>query len=452
MMKQYERILALCLTVALILTMIPGAMAATSDELRDEIDGLEEEADKIQDKIDRINAELQTNWESIEDMVAYKNSLDEQIFLLYEQAQNLNDQITAYTVLIAQTQAELDAAQAELDAMNERYRARIRAMEEEGKVSYWEVLFKANSFLDLIDRLNMVREIAAADQRMMEAMKAATEAVAQTKAALEAEKAGLEASRQEMEAAQAALEAKRAESTAILQELNEQHRDLEAEHAAADAEKQALIDEIAQAEKELTEILRKEEEERRRKEEEERRKREEEERRRQEEEEKRRQEEEAKRKEEEGESGSSDEEPSETEPPETQPTEPPTHYPSDDDGWKMPCSYIIISSVYGYRKSGWHNGVDFANNRGTPIYASRTGTVTTAKSLNYSYGNYVVINHHDGYSSLYAHMDYYLVNVGDYVVQGQLIGYMGSTGNSTGNHLHFTVFYNGSTVNPMELF
>ena len=170
----------------------------------------------------------------------------------------------------------------------------------------------------------------------------------------------------------------------------------------------------------------------------------------------RRQEEEEKRKQEEGESGSSDEETGETEPPATEPpeTEPdePTHYPSDDDGWRIPCSYKIISSAYGYRSSGWHNGVDFANDRGTPIYASRTGTVTTAKSLTYSYGNYVVINHHDGYSSLYAHMDYYIVGVGDYVVQGQLIGYMGSTGNSTGNHLHFTVFYDGSTVNPMDLF
>lgn len=94
--------------------------------------------------------------------------------------------------------------------------------------------------------------------------------------------------------------------------------------------------------------------------------------------------------------------------------------------------------------------MDFAASRGTPIYASRSGTVTKAVSLTYSYGNHVVINHGDGYSSLYAHMDYYVVSPGQYVSQGQLIGYVGSTGNSTGPHLHFTIFYNGSDVNPMN--
>lgn len=448
-MTTQKRLLSLVLAAMLLLTMIPAAQAKSSDEIRGEIDELEAKDQEIQDRLDEIDADLQENWASIEEMVAYKNSVDEQIFLLYAQIDNLNARISAYTVLIAQTQAELDAAQAELDEMNERYRARLRAMEEEGKVSYWEVLFKANSFLDLIDRLNMIREIAAADQRMIAEMQAATEAVAETKRFLEAEKADLEGARLELQDAQVALNAKREESSAILQQLNAEHRDLEAAHAAADAEKQAIIDEIAAAEKEFTEALRREEEERRKQEEEE-------ERRRQEEEEKRRQEEEEKRQEEE-ENGDSEDDPEETEPEETEPeeTEPeetePEHSPSDDDGWIMPCSYILITSPYGWRNSGWHNGVDFANDRGTPIYASRSGTVTTAKSLNYSYGNYIVINHHDGYSSLYAHMDYFIVDVGDYVVQGQLIGYMGSTGNSTGNHLHFTVFYDGSTINPMDV-
>lgn len=445
-MNYFQKVMALLLAAVLLLGMIPAAFAQSSDEILAEIDKLEDKEAEIQDRIDGIEAEIQENWASIEEMVAYKNSLDEQIFLYYAQIDNLNEQISAYTVLIAQTQAELDEAQARLDEMNHRYRVRVRAMEEEGKISYWEVLFKANSFLDLIDRLNMIREIAAADQRMIAKLQEATEAVAAAKEALEAEKQGLEESRLELQDAQVALNAKREESSIILQRLNEEHRDLQAQHAEIEAEKQALIDEIAAAEKAFTEALRREEEERRKKEEEERKKREEEE-------EKRRQEEEQKRQEEEAENGGSTEptEPAEpTEPTEPEPTEP-SHSPSDDDGWVMPCSYIMITSPYGWRDSGWHNGVDFANNRGTPIYASRSGTVTTAKSLNYSYGNYVVINHHDGYSSLYAHMDYYLVDVGDYVVQGQLIGYMGSTGNSSGNHLHFTVFYDGSTINPMDV-
>ena len=428
------------LAAVLLLTGMPTAHAASSAEIRNEINDLEAEQALIQGQIDDLQQEQNANWESIEEMVAYKSQVDSQIFLLYAELDNLNQQITAYTTLIAQTQAELDAAQADLDELNVRYRARVRAMEEEGTLSYWEVLFKSKSFTDLIDRLNMIREIAEADERLMEQMRLITEEVARAKANLEAEKASLEASRAEQEAAMAELEAKRAESDAILQELNANHLEMEERHAELDAQKNAYANEIAQAEKEWYEAWQREEEERRR----------------QEEEERRRQEEEQRREEEannatrptDPEDG---EEPDGEEPEETEPTEPSSPKPpAKDEGWRTPCSYIMISSAYGYRKSGWHNGVDFANNRGTPIYATRSGTVTKAVSLTYSYGNHVVINHGDGFSSLYAHMDYYVVSAGQYVSQGQLIGYMGSTGNSTGNHLHFTIFYNGSDVNPMK--
>ena len=96
-----------------------------------------------------------------------------------------------------------------------------------------------------------------------------------------------------------------------------------------------------------------------------------------------------------------------------------------------------------------HNGVDLACSSGTPIYASKSGYVTTA-TYHYAYGNYVTINHMDGFSTLYGHMTYFVVSEGEYVEQGQVIGYVGSTGYSTGPHLHFTIYYDGSTVNPMN--
>lgn len=424
------------LAAVLLLTSMPMARAASSSEIRSEINNLEQQQAEIQTQLDELQQEQVANWESIEEMVAYKSQVDSQIFLLYSELDNLNQQITAYTTLIAQTQTELDQARAALDELNIRYRARVRAMEEEGSLSYWEVLFKSKSFTDLIDRLNMIREIAEADERLMEQMRLATEEVAKTKAALEEEKASLEESRAEQEAAMAALEDKRAESDAILQELNANHLEMEEMYAELDAQKNAYAQEIAQAEKEWYEAKKREEEE---------------ERRRQEEEERRRQEEEEKNnatRPTEPDKDPDEDEPDETEPEETEPE--PTDPPAKEEGWLQPCSYIMITSAYGYRSSGWHNGVDFANNRGTPIYASRSGTVTKAVSLTYSYGNHVVINHGDGFSSLYAHMDYFVVSAGQYVSQGQLIGYMGSTGNSSGNHLHFTIFYNGSDVNPMN--
>jgi len=86
---------------------------------------------------------------------------------------------------------------------------------------------------------------------------------------------------------------------------------------------------------------------------------------------------------------------------------------------------------------------------GTAILATKSGTVTTA-AYSAAWGYYVVINHGDGYSSLYAHQPSCSVSVGDYVTQGQTIGYVGSTGWSTGPHLHFTIYYNGADVNPFN--
>lgn len=129
---------------------------------------------------------------------------------------------------------------------------------------------------------------------------------------------------------------------------------------------------------------------------------------------------------------------------------------SSSSGWLYPLPYrVAVTSAYGYRvhpvTGAWsfHTGVDLGAAEGTPIYATRSGTVTTA-TYSDVYGNYVTINHGDGYSSLYGHMTHYVVSAGEYVSQGEVIGYVGSTGWSTGPHLHFTIYYNGSTVNPMD--
>ena len=122
--------------------------------------------------------------------------------------------------------------------------------------------------------------------------------------------------------------------------------------------------------------------------------------------------------------------------------------------YPLPAGSAYVSCAYGPRTHpvtgnySFHNGVDLAAPGGTPIYATKSGTVTTA-TYNSVYGYYVTINHGDGFSSLYGHMTRYVVSAGQTVTQGQVIGYVGTTGLSTGNHLHFTIFYNGSTVNPM---
>lgn len=396
-------ILAAVMILSLVFSVIPSMThaAKSSSEIKKEIDKLEDEQMDIWIQMDELEAQQDENWESTEDMVAQKDNIDQQINLLNTEIENINQQIRSYALLIAANQEELDEAERVLEELSMRNKERIRAMEEEGTVSYWSVLFKANSFTDLIDRLNMIAEIQAADERRLQELANAADAVAEARAALEEEKGALLQSRQELADAQSVLDEKRAEADEILAQLNAEHRDLVAMYEEYEDLEHALSKEIAQKEKEYTEQKKKEE---------------------------------AASRPSGGGGGSA---------------------PPSSGGWVRPCSYTVLTSAYGWRthpitgKQSFHNGVDLANVTGTPIYAAKSGTVTVA-TYNGVYGYYVQINHGDGFSSLYGHMTHYIVSVGQSVSAGQVIGYMGSTGWSTGSHLHFTIYYNGNTVNPMN--
>ena len=444
--RRLVSILAGVMAAIMLLTLLAGilpvsASAKSSKEIKEEISALKGDRTAIWAELEALESEQDATWESIEEMVEQKENIDQQITLLYEEVDNINTQIRSYTELIAANQEELDAAEAKLRELNEKNKERIQAMEEEGTVSYWSVLFKAKSFTDLIDRLNMMEEIHRADQKRMSELSDAAQAVAEARTALETEKVALEESRAELKESEAILDAKRAEADEILAELNADKRALDALEDEWEAEEAKLSAEIAAAEVEYTKALKAEEEARRKAEEE---------RKRREEEEKKKQEEANKKP---GNGGSNNSGSN-------------NGGGSNDsgssggsfvsgEGWARPCSWRKLTSPYGYRihpttgQYKFHNGVDLANDQGTPIYAARSGRVTVA-TYGSTYGYYVTINHGDGYSSLYAHMTRYVVHKGDTVKKGQLIGYMGSTGRSTGPHLHFSIFYNGSSVNPMN--
>ena len=129
--------------------------------------------------------------------------------------------------------------------------------------------------------------------------------------------------------------------------------------------------------------------------------------------------------------------------------------PPSNATWVTPVSGYRLTSAFGMRKhpvlkvTRMHNGIDMACAAGTPIYATRAGTVTRTAYQANGAGNYVSINHLDGLSSIYMHMTHYVVSKGQTVSQGQLIGYVGNTGISTGDHLHFGISYAGTYVNPL---
>lgn len=381
--------------------------AASSSELKGQLNDLKKEEQKLEDKMDDIQEQIDENQSEIQKIAAQKNAIDQEIAVLNDQMLNLNEQIKTYGLLIADKQEELEAAQLRLRELNEKNKERIRAMEEDGTLSYWSVLFKANSFADLLDRLNMIEEIAAADRRRLQEMSEAAQLVADAQKELENEKSALEEARTELEGKQALLQEKRAEADELLAQLNAKSEEFNAMMDEAEAEAEDLIAQIAKTEKEYNDAKRKEEE--------------------------------ASKPKPGTNSGYGS-------------AMPPSHV-VDGITWVMPCKYTRFSSPYGwrihpvYKTWKFHSGVDLGAPSGTPIYASRSGKVTTAK-YHYSAGNYVTVNHGDGFSTSYLHMTHDIVSEGDYVQAGQIIGYVGSTGVSTGPHLHFTIYYNGETINP----
>ena len=435
-MKNRKRIVAILagvmagiMILSLLLSILPTRVfAASSSEIRKQINALQEDRKDIKNQISDLKEQYEATSDEIADMVARKNIIDQEIGLLHTEIININEQLSAYSVLIADQQEELDRAQARFDQLNEDCKTRIRAMEEEGTISYWAVLFKANSFSDLLDRLNMVEEIASSDTRRLQELSEAAKAVEDAQAELAQEKSELEVTRDELDAAQAELDAKRAEADELILQLISKSEDLKLQEDHLMQEDEELLAAIALKEQEYNEA-----------------------------------------KEAEWIAYMSTYVPPTTQAPSIPISNPDGSNNASNGGsesnsggggsvnvgssWIVPCSYKKLTSPFGLRDTGiagastYHQGVDLSANSGTPIVASRGGTVTTATYGN-SAGYYVTINHGDGFSSIYMHMSNYIVSAGQTVSQGQTIGYVGKSGVASGYHLHFGIAYNGSYVNP----
>ena len=428
--KRLTSIMAGLLAGVLLLSLLAGLFTTTvsaaksSDEIQEEIDKLEAKKAENDKKIEELQSQLSGNMEEMEAVVAEKSLIDQQITLLFEQMDNLDAQIQAYGQLVADKQEELDKAQAELDYLNEKNQERICAMEKNGQVSYWSVLFQATSFTDMLDRMYMVLQINQADKEALAQLDAAARQVETAKADLEAEMAQLEESRQELDKTQAELDEKRAKADELLANLVARGEEYAALVEQAEEESYHMLLSIIEKENERTEAQQREYEEWLKEQE------------------------------------------------QQKPPAPPSDGGSsgdlggtgsagegnDVDGvtWLVPISYTRFSSPFGmrlhpvYGDYRLHNGVDLSAPEGTPIYASRAGQVIVA-TYGASGGNYVMIDHMDGtYTTMYLHMTRYVVSVGQNVNAGELIGYCGSTGVSTGPHLHFSIFKNGVAVNPAD--
>lgn len=384
------RLCGLALAAAVAVSLLPETVVVPASAVTQaEIDAMREEADDLKSQQKEIQAKLDALEADQANAMERKTLLEQQINATQAEINTIAAQIAKYDELIAQKQEELSQAEAEEQAQYELFCERVRYMEEQGEVSYWSILFSSKDFADLLDNAMMVEEIMDYDNQVMDQLIALREQIEEDKAELESARQAQQAAKEEQEAAQANLKSQEAEVSALIDQLAAQEDQLEAEEAKLQAAANAADAEIAAAERELAAQI---------------------------------------------------------------------NNVVSESGfmWPLP-GYYNLSSLFAGRihpitgKPQHHTGIDIPAPSGTDILAAKSGVVTTS-TYNNSYGNYVVVSHSDGTSTLYAHMSRRGVSKGEVVTQGQYIGDVGTTGSSTGNHLHLEVRVNGSRVDPTQYF
>ena len=353
-----------------------------------DIDKLENKSDSLASEKAALEKKLSQLSKDKSAALERKKLLDQRIDVVISEIANTEELIANYELLIAQREEELaDAEQEEADQY-ELFCRRVRAMEERGNISYWSVLFDASSFSDMLSNLDWINEIMSSDQRVIDNLKAAQADISTRKAELETNKTSAENAKRDLVSKQSDLTKQYAEAEALVYEIQNNQSEYKEVLAEIDAEEERIRKENIAMSKKLAEQQ--------------------------------------------------------------------AADAAKAGGYIWPTDSKYITSTVGGRESP--GGIGSTNHKGTdigrvgytsPIYASKAGTVIVSQYSN-SYGHYVVISHGSGNTTLYAHMSSRKVKVGDVVKQGQTIGISGSTGNSTGPHLHFEIMENGVIINPLK--
>ena len=415
MKKKKRTFIAALMTFVMVFSLALGALPIQARAVtQSEIDALKEERDKIaQQKAAQqaIVDDLEAQHASV---LERKLAMDERNAYTLEQMELNKQEIALYDQMIEEKAQEVVEAKRLEDEQLERYRTRVRSMEENGNYGFLALILKATDLGEFLTAIDDIGEIMESDRQLEDEYIAAREHTEQVKADYEAYKAELEAKQETLRAEQIELQKQIDEATGLIAQLME---DIE-----GNSEELAKLQEAQDAtQKEIDEMVAELERQRR------------------EEEERRRQEEAANNPGGSGGGGGG------------------TATGTGSFGWPVPsCTYI--TSKFGPRYhpvtgayQSTHTGLDIGASHGATIVASDGGTVTTAGEKG-GYGNCVMIDHGNGYYTLYGHMSSIAVSVGQSVSKGDTIGYVGSTGVSTGPHCHFEIRVNGVCTDPAPWF
>lgn len=352
------------------------------------LSSLEDKYSDLEKQLEQLKKDMKNTQNKKNQQLQYKKQLDTEISLVEQQIENLNTQISALNAQLQKNETLLNNKEDEISENDELFKARLRAMYMMGDTSVWEVIFGSKSFAEFLTNAEYMKRIATADNELMNKLNADKQDILKAKEEVETAKIKIEANKKTMDYKKSSLYSKYQESQNLINSLAKDEKKFQQEQIK-------INEEMEKIDQEIRDWLAQN-----------------------------------------GSDGS---------------------FNGKNFLWPVP-NYSTITSRFGWRtlygKKNWHTGVDISGYQilGKNIVASQAGTVikaVTTYTPKKGYGKYVMIDHGGGYTTMYAHCTSLSVKVGQYVKRGQVIAQVGSTGNSTGPHLHFGIYINGKEVDPL---
>ena len=392
MKKIIIRIVTAVLALAMILMMaVPSFISAFAEE-DSEISSLEDQYKGLQDALKLLEEEIKQTNDKLTDKKSQRKKIKNQISVIQEQIDNLNDRVELIDESIELQEIGIVNLQMQIEDNYQKFEYRLRAAQLAGTTTNWELLFGAKSFSEFLSAVEIIKRMAQYDNDLITSLKLDKEALRQEQALLEADKAEVEALKEETREKRKELDSKYAQIQDDIDDLNSELMQSEQEKEVLEYDMKEMKAEIDKLYEEL----------------------------------------------------------------EFQET-----YVGGEFLWPS-ATHTKITSKYGWRywsngSSDFHTGIDIAGSGayGTNILAANDGIVIYVKNTyvpGKGYGKYLIIDHGGGYSTLYAHCSSLSVKKGDVVSRGDVIAKVGSTGNSTGPHIHFEIRVDGKAQDPLLWF
>ncbi len=433
-MKKLNKIISLLMSTAFIfvsfMSYAPKAQAKTLSDLRDEYSDIEDKVSESEQKVKELESQQADQSKIVSALNIQLQKLNQERENITAQKDLITDDIDATEAKISSLNAEIAKLDAEITAKDQEIKDtvelfcdRMRANYMAGETSVLEIFTSSSDMSSFLNRLEMFKRVTESDQDLVNKLNKEIASIEKMQEELETKKAALQKEKTELEAKRSDLQSTEDTLTANQNVIKQKTEEVEAKLSALNAQTKELkvsIDEYNSEMSRLDEEIKA-----------------------------------AIRKSNQSSGGSSNSSSG------SNAGSMDSNVSNSGWAWPLPYSGVYLSSYYGYRyhpiDGDWryHSGIDISMSGayGKNIIATRAGTVILSSLESESgtgYGNYIIIDHGDGYTSLYGHCSELLVSEGQTVSQGQIIAKVGSTGWSTGPHLHFEVRYNGSTVDPLD--